>query len=119
MQVVQRLAGRARWWHQRQGVIQPGPQIIKHRASLLLATGITFLRIQSSSLLFNPIQLLDQRQSSVSFTPFLVLALRLDCLTELASGMGHATHMRKTIHRNNSVVAIITIGLQIPREARQ
>ena len=52
-------------------------------------------------------------------TLFLVLALRFHRFAKLAPRVRHTTHMRKTIHRNNRVVAIITIGLQRPREARQ
>ena len=62
------------------------------------------LGFEPSSLFLNPIQLLDLRQPPMGFPPCLFLALCLDRFAKLASGMVHATHMRKTIHRNDCVV---------------
>ena len=81
-----------------------------------LAVIMARFRLELAGLFLNPIQLLDQCQPSVRITTWLLLTLRFDGITELASCMGHTTHVRKTIYSNDRVVAIITIRLQIALE---
>ena len=75
-----------------------------------LAMGMAFLR-RLAGLFLDPVQLPDQGKTSMRLSTSLTSALRLDRVTELASGMRHATEAGDATRLHGGVVAVIAIRL--------